>query len=71
MMHTIRWVSTLSLVFVFVYSSKVDPLGELARQLYKRVIKYMSWPSIKRFKKHKGVAHLHNVPEGILQFRKR
>lgn len=38
-------------------------------KLYRRILKYMSWPHIERFKKHSAVAHCANVPENLTQFR--
>ena len=38
-------------------------------KVYRHVIRYMSWPKIERFKKHKALAHCKDVPNSILSFR--
>lgn len=39
------------------------------KKLYSHVLRYMSWPHIVRDKKHKAVAHCHNVPNELTKFR--
>jgi len=37
--------------------------------LYRHIIRYMAWPQIERFKKHKALAHCRDVANNILSFR--
>lgn len=39
------------------------------KKLYSHVLRYMSWPHIVRYKKHKAIAHCHNVPNELTKFR--
>lgn len=38
-------------------------------KVYRHIIRYMSWPKIERFKKHKALAHCKDVPNSIGSFR--
>ena len=40
-----------------------------AGKQYRHILKYMNWPHIVRFKKHKAVAHCNNVPNNLAAFR--
>lgn len=37
--------------------------------VYRHIVRYMNWPKIERFKKHKALAHCKDVPNSILSFR--
>jgi group I intron endonuclease len=39
-------------------------------KLYQHILKYTPWPSVKRYKKHKAVAHCQDVSNEILKFQK-
>jgi hypothetical protein len=39
-------------------------------KLYRHILKFMSWPNIVRYKKHKGISHCNDIPKNINTFRK-
>ena len=38
-------------------------------KLYRQILKFMSWPHIVRYKKHKGIAHCKDVVNNITNFK--
>ena len=53
-----------------VYLAYTLPVLKEPGNMYRHIIRYISWPYIERFKKHKALAHCGDVPKNILSFRK-
>ena len=76
---TILLILTLALHYLVDGNSSVSPVNYLAfspfistdpAKLYRQTIRYMSWPNILRFKKHKALAHYRDVYNNINSIRK-
>ena len=60
---------------LYFYSNNYDVLAGLPfiitdpGNLYRHIIRFKSWPSITRYKKHKAEANCNDVPNNIVLFR--
>jgi len=61
----------LSANFFDSYATAVLPfVSHNPGKLYHHIFKFMSWPNIVRYKKHKGISHCSDIPKNITAFRK-
>ena len=60
---------------LYFYSNNYDVLAGLSfiitdpGNIYRHIIRFKSWPSITRYKKHKAEANCNDVPNNIVLFR--
>lgn len=67
----IVFIYLLSAKFLDSYATAVLPfVSHNPGKLYHHIFKFMSWPNIVRYKKHKGISHCSDIPKNITAFRK-